>query len=46
MSIFVSTAPTVAWPQSFKFLSVGTKKTLVYSAILENEETLHQQWAG
>jgi hypothetical protein len=40
---FLGTAPTFAWPQSFIFLSVGTIKTLVYSAPIEYEETLHHR---
>jgi hypothetical protein len=40
---FRSTALTFAWPQSFRFLSVRTLKTLVYSATIENEMTHHQR---
>jgi len=34
--------PTFAWPHSFRFLSVRTPKTLVYSSQIWNEETLYQ----
>jgi len=36
-------SPTVFWRQSIRFLSLATLKSLMYSARLENEETLHQQ---
>lgn len=35
-------SPSIFWRQSFRFLSVVTLKSLVYSAGLENEETLSQ----
>jgi hypothetical protein len=40
--MFRGTAPTFTESQSFKFLSVGTVKSLVYSAPIENKETLYQ----
>jgi hypothetical protein len=35
-------SPSIFWRQSFTFLSVVTLKSLMYSARLENEETLRQ----